>query len=314
MAKKQSKKINKDKMFVEGLRESIILALNESIGNYVKNNSMERFDELCDMVKKSFEMVEEELVLSKIQYERFCMYVNYMYDIYCLKSNGVEDLKPYLKKIKDRIVLELKKENMEWDFFICINRIGAKTDIYFDRMGRYKEVSTLSSVMMLYSIFITSYLTSFKNKKIDKFYDINDSIKAKFLSSDLLSYDRVEAMFYIRKGGSRVLAREGLKDFVKLIDVKSSDYSVSDIAQEYLHLSTGYNNVSFTKEIKNFPFVSDNGEDKYDLDLTILPENRKYAVPSAGVRFEFIDKSKAIDYIEMKEAKDNVVFCVGVVI
>ena len=114
MAKKQSKKINKDKMFVEGLRESIILALNESIGNYVKNNSMERFDELCDMVKKSFEMVEEELVLSKIQYERFCMYVNYMYDIYCLKSNGVEDLKAYLKKIKDRIVLELKKENMEW--------------------------------------------------------------------------------------------------------------------------------------------------------------------------------------------------------
>ena len=39
MVKKQSKKINKDKMFTEGLRETIMLNINEMIGWYKRTES-----------------------------------------------------------------------------------------------------------------------------------------------------------------------------------------------------------------------------------------------------------------------------------
>lgn len=309
MAKKE--KINLDKKMMEGIRRGCIEYMSIIIKTQLKKGSLDSICNNFQFIKDSYSYCKDEFVEDKLSYLDYCTFVDYVQDVYIAGSYSPDKIVPMLKTFKGKIVDSEKNKGSEWDFFVCVNRIGAITDIHASRNGLLNDVSDLTGLIMLYSIYITTYLTKIKNKVVKDFYDCEDIVKARFGSINLLTKEDIEdlcvfSQYNIPKNISLIM-----KKITSDYDIKSSNYSVGEIAKEYIDKGSVEASFRIKGDMGEFPF-SNYSEDIISMEkLNKLPEDRMYVIPSAGVRFEFFDKSKNVDSIEMKESKGKIVFCVN---
>ena len=311
MAKKE--KVNMDKKLVEGIRRGCLGYISRMIKSQLKEETVDSLHDKFQMIKDSYVCCKDEYIEEKLSHMEYCTFINYIQDVYIAGLYSPDKVTPMLKAIKDKIIEPKKSKGSEWDFFVCVNRIGVATDVAMGRKGMISYINDITMVIMLYSIYITTYLTKIKNRLIYDLYDDGDIIKARFSSTTFLTNEEVNNLCNFSEYNRPKNIHLTVQKLVSEYDVKSSDYSVGEIAKEYLSKETVGAAFRIKGYMGEFPFANYD-ESVISVDkLNKLPNDRLYVIPSAGVRFEFFDKTKNIDSLEMKESKGRVLFCVNLV-
>lgn len=311
MAKKE--KVNMDKKLVEGIRRGFLGYISKMIKSQLKEETVDSLHDKFQIIKEGYVFCKDEYVGEKLSYLEYCTFTNYIQDVYIAGTYSEDRIMPMLKAIKNKIVESEKTKGSEWDFFVCVNRIGTVTDITMRRKGIGGSIEDITSIMMLYSIYITTYLTKVKNKMLYDLYDDENTIKAKFGPKALLTNEEVEGLCSFTEYNITKNVNSAIQKIVSEYDIKSNDYTVGGIAKEYISKEAVSCSIRIKGDMGDFPFANCD-ENLISIDkLNKLPDNRLYVIPSAGVRFEFIDKSKNIDSIEMKESKGRILFCINLI-
>lgn len=318
MAKKQSSKkkgkTNLDKEYILGLRKSIEFNIKRLMNKNLKSYSFDEIHSSIQLLKEGYNTIIDEPILEYMSYVDFCTYIDYIGDLYLATDSGGNRFNTVLKGIKNRIVPKLQESDTKWEFFISLNRIGAKLEVYSSRpdMNIIGITQITTAIMLIFSIYITTYIIKMKNKTISKFYDDNGHINIQYGPKELLTREEVDALISISEFETPKLFSKAIQKVIAEVDIQSSNYSVADIAQEYLSLSS-QSCLKIDKDLGEYPFTIDGSNLISIDDLKSLPNNRLYAIPSSGIRFEFLNKDKNIDYIEMKESKGKLVFCINLI-
>lgn len=315
--KTKSKDTSLDEKYNLIIRKISILPMQSIISEICSKYEEEFVFEVLNYMKDIYYTMDKEYCDGLVDQMYFMDMINYTEELFILafskKINVVDEISYFRKKF----VSKLKENGIKFELFIYASKVG----VLYENIKLYPKnldflyveiVKSITDILFLFAQYITTYNCPFKNYEIDAF-DFNDDghVDIKYTKMPMLMLEHINIVNKYLNHETRFSDKYEVyvDKMSKQIHRAYANFMSRDIDKEYYDEFVGYLNLDKPYDFQLFD------ENKFilnDTEIMKIPYNRMYAIPSTGIRFEFLDKEKCVEHIDMKEGKEHINFNVYV--
>ena len=203
-----------------------------------------------------------------------------------------------LQHIKKSFISKLKSDGIAYELSIYSNKASVllTASEFLEQYKLSRLVNLITDICFYLSLYVSTYLVSFKNKPLYRFYEKDNHVQATYNS---YTFEQLNSQQVID-------AKLLYKLFINGYQDAYSNFMLRDIPTEF---RAGFTSNLFLADTDIAPPFMNDFVTYTDGDSCIpLFEERKYATPNKGVLFTFKDKNKLIEKILMKEDSTQLLF------
>lgn len=305
--KKLTKNRNYDDMVNRIIRLFSMKMTNVSASQCVNICSATTIEKIFTNLKDKFYVLDKREVEGLIDDTYFLEIFNYVEEIFMMIYSDKENLPECIEFYKNKIVKMHKENDIHYELFIYMSKVCFLLESEGETAIERKVSSLITDALFAFYQSILTYVHKFKNYKMKEFYEKDNRV--------YLKYDKVKAF----PEELISLIYSNLKNDILLTD-KQQKLLVTymeDLNRVYSNFSGRHINPEFYEEMRGHLSLESDYEvplvDELERYVSIekildLPNGRKYAFPNSSVRFEFLNKKKCVELIDMKESKDMICF------
>lgn len=279
------------------------ISANQCISMYPSSTVEKVFADL----KNKFYILDKKEVAGLIDDMYFLEIFNYVEELFIMLYSNNTRLLEYTEFYRKKIIELHKKNDIQYELFVYMSKVCFLLENVGETVVEREISKLITDLLFGFYQSILTYIHKFKNCKMKEFYEVEGKVYLKYDKIKAFPEELIDSIHSNLQNDILLTSKQQklLIAYLEGLNRVYSNFAGRHINPEFYEEMKGHLSLESNYDV---PLV-DELEKYVSIDkLFDLPNGRKYAFPNSGVRFEFLNKKKCIESIDMKESKDIIYF------